>query len=87
MFVCFKDSIYLFLERGEGREKEREKNTNVWLPLEHPLLGTWPATQALALTGNQTSDPLVCRRALSPVSHTSQGRIQVLSLMSEYQFD
>ena len=24
-----KDFIYLFLERGEGREKEREKNINV----------------------------------------------------------
>ena len=25
--------IYLFLERGERREKERERNINVWLPL------------------------------------------------------
>ena len=48
----FKDFIYLFLERGEGREKERVKNINVWLSLMHPLLGTWPATQACALTGN-----------------------------------
>ena len=39
--VCFfkKDFIYLFLERGEGREKERERNINVWLPLTHPQLG------------------------------------------------
>ena len=29
-----------FLERGEGRERER--NTNVWLPLLHPLLGPGP---------------------------------------------
>ena len=28
-----KDFIYFLLERGEGREKEREKNINVWLPL------------------------------------------------------
>ena len=28
-----------------------------------PLLATWPATQACALTGNQTSDPLVHRLA------------------------
>ena len=34
---------------------------------------TWPATQACALTGNQTGDPLVRRPALSPLSHTSQG--------------
>ena len=37
---------------NEGREKEREKNINVWLPLTHPLLGAWPRTQACALTGN-----------------------------------
>ena len=38
-----------------------------------PLLGIWPATQARALTGNQTEHPLVPRQALNPVSHTSQG--------------
>ena len=68
-----KDFIYLFLERGEGREKERERNISVWLPLVHPLLGTCPATQACPLTGNRTSDPLVIRLALNPLSHTSQG--------------
>ena len=50
-------NIYFFKDfRGKEKEKERE---NVWLPLVHPVLGTWPATQACALTGNQTSDPLV----------------------------
>ena len=66
----FKDCIYLFLDRGEGREKEREKNIEVSLPLARPLQGTWPATQACALTGDRTS---VCRPALSPLSHTGQG--------------
>ena len=55
----FKDFIYLFLERGEGWETERKRNINVWLPLMCPLLGTWPTTQACALTGNRTGDPLV----------------------------
>ena len=32
----FKDCIYLFLERGEGREKEGRRNINVWLPFVHP---------------------------------------------------
>ena len=41
-----KDFIYLFLDRGEGREKEKEGNINVWLLLTRPLPGTWPATQA-----------------------------------------
>ena len=46
----------------------------MWLPLTHPQLGTWPATQAHALTGNRTSDPLVHRPALSPLSPTSQSK-------------
>ena len=69
----FFKRFYLFLDRGEGREKERERNINVWLPLVHPQLGTWPKTQAYALTGNRTGNPLVCRPELNPLSHTSQG--------------
>ena len=71
-----KDFIYLFLERVE----KREKNINVWLPLAHPPLGTWPTTQACTLTGNRTSDPLVHRSALNPLSHTSQGKLQTFLL-------
>ena len=48
MFFFFK-FIYLPLERGEEREKERETNINMWLPLACPLLGTWPETRARAL--------------------------------------
>ena len=47
---------------------------NVSLRVERPLLRTWPATQACALTGNWTSDPFVHSLALSPVNHTSQGK-------------
>ena len=58
----------------EGKEKERERNINVWLPLSHaPHLGPGPATQAGALTGNRTRDPLFRRPMLNPLSHTSQG--------------
>ena len=28
--------FYLFLDRREGKEKERERNINVWLPLVRP---------------------------------------------------
>ena len=38
-----KDFPCLFLQ-VEGGKKERERNISVWLPLMHPLLGTWPAT-------------------------------------------
>ena len=42
----FLDFIYLILDRGERREKERERNINVRLPLACPPLGTQLATQA-----------------------------------------
>ena len=45
------------------------------LPLELPLLDTWPATQACALSGNGAGDPLVPRPALNPLSYTNHGRI------------
>ena len=74
IFIFLKrDFIYLLLERE--KEEERERNINVWLPLTCPLLGTWPTTQACALTGNWTSDPLVHRPVLNPLSHT---RVPVL---------
>ena len=79
----FKDFTYLFLQRGEEKEKEKEKSINVWLPLACPILGTWPTTQACALTGNRTSDPLVYSPVLSPLSHTSQG-MNIISFMLEY---
>ena len=42
--------------------------------LSHALLqGIWPVTQARALAGNQTCDPLVCRPELNALSHNSQG--------------
>ena len=74
-----KDFVYLFLDRGEGRAKERERNINVWFPLMHLLLGTWPAIQACALTGNWTSNYLVHGPALNPLSHTSWGHSPFLN--------
>ena len=77
-FVLFNDFIYLILERGERREKERERNinlrdTSISCLSYAPKLGTWPATQACVLTGNWTSDLLVHKPVLNPLSHTSQG--------------
>ena len=39
-FSFFFKNIYLFLETGEGREKERERNIDTWSPLMCPQLGT-----------------------------------------------
>ena len=56
------------MEKNKDK-KERERNINVWLPLAHPQLGAWPATQACALTGNRTSNLSVP----GALNHTSQG--------------
>ena len=45
------------------------------LPLAHPKLGTWPAVQACALTGNRTGDVLFCGTIPSQLGHTGQGYV------------
>ena len=65
---------YLFIYLGTGREGEREREKHQCLVAFHTLpLGTWPATQACALTGNRTGNLLVCSLALNLLSHTSHG--------------
>ena len=68
--------LYLFREGKAGRKRGRE--TSMYGGLlhttpPHPPMGTWPATQACALTGNWTGDLLLHSPALSPLNHTSQG--------------
>ena len=75
IFMFFLNILFICLERGKGREKERERNISVWLPFTCPQLGTWPATQACSLTGTRTGYSLVRRLALTPLSHTSQGHV------------
>ena len=55
-----------------------ERNTDR-LPLTRPALGTWPATQACALTRNQTGKLSVHSLALNPLSHTSRGQRMILT--------
>ena len=78
-FGFFLKIFYTFiLVRGRERERERERNMSVWLPLVCSLLGTWPTTQACALTGNRTGNPMVRRLPLSPLSHSSPGPSMLL---------
>ena len=65
---------YQILYLSVFRERGRERNIHVWLPLMRPLLGTWPAAQARVLTGNRTSDPFLCSPTLNPLNHTNHGR-------------
>ena len=68
-----KDFIYLFIFRERRREGEREGGKQQCVVASLTLLGTWPATQACALTENWIHDHWFCRLALNPLSHTSQG--------------
>ena len=81
----FKKKIFIYFQTEEGTEKDRERNINVWWPLMRSVLGTRPATQACALTGNLIHDPLVLRLTLHPLSRASQGSI-VLFLLSFKSF-
>ena len=77
--------LFIFRERKGGRKRGRETSVcerNIhWL-----LLAYWPATCACALTGNQTSNLLVRRLALSPLSHTSQGKTAFLIYIKQLVF-
>ena len=70
--------LLIFRERGREGEREGEKHQCVVAP-QMPPAGDPPATQACASTGNRTSNPPVCRLALSPLSHTSWGYIRLHS--------
>ena len=72
IFIFFKLKILFIQREGKGRRK-RGRETSMCGCLLCPPLGTWPVTKACALTGDRTSNPLVCRLMLNPQSHTSQG--------------
>ena len=58
-----------------GRKGEREGEKHQCVIASHsPPTGDLPETQACALTGNPTSNPLVRRPALNPLNHSSQGK-------------
>ena len=67
--------LFVYLERGEGRNKERERKINVREKHRSimPQLRAWSTTQACTLTGNQTSYLLLPESTLNQQSHTGQG--------------
>ena len=67
----FKDFIYLFLVKGEGREKERERNISVWLPLPHHAQGHLACMQLRHVTWLGT-EPVTLQFAGQHSIHTNQ---------------
>ena len=65
IFFLLFNILFIYFLRGGGKEKERERHINMWLPSAYPLLGTW--------LGIKPATPWVCRPTLNPLSHTSQG--------------
>ena len=82
--------LFIFRERGREGERKGEKYQCVvasYTSTPPPTPGTWPTTQACALTGNQTGKPLVRRPALNPLSHTCQGTsLHFFTFESGYYF-
>ena len=71
-FIFFKDFIYLFLERGEGRKKERERNIDQ-LPLACAPTRDLACNQSCALIRNPTGEFHFARRHFNQLSHSGQG--------------
>ena len=70
--------INLFLERGEGKEKKRVRNMNVWLPLTHPLLGSLSHNPGMCPDWESNQQPFGLQAGTQPLSHPSQGLWSIL---------
>ena len=86
-FLSLQDSflkgfIYLFLERGERREKKKERNINVWLPLTHSCWGPGLQPRHGPILGNQT--PWFAGQHSIHSTNPSQGSFQCSLARSLY---
>ena len=84
LLLFLKKILFLF-ERGEEREKGRQRNTDV--REKHRLVASCmcpdqTATQARALTGNWTGKLSLCRVTATQVSHPSQGSASIRTQFS-----
>ena len=84
--------IYLFLEWGEGREKDRERNTSVWGCVKYTLISSPPTgdlvrNPGMCLDWESNRQPFDSQPALSPLNYTSQGSFFILyrAVLSPFQ--
>ena len=66
--------FYLFiLDRGEGKEKKRKSNINVWLPLTAPYWGPDQiCNPSMCPDWGVNQQPFGSQAAADPLSHTNQ---------------
>ena len=67
-FFLFKDFIYLFLEWGEGRER----NINVWMPPMSPN-GDLARNLGMSPDWELNGQPFGLQSKLNPLSYNRQG--------------
>ena len=74
-FVDFRERRREVEREGKNYQCERETLIDCLLHVHQPR--TKPATQACALTENQTRDLLVCRMMPNQLSHSSRGYLRI----------
>ena len=84
MSPAFSFVFFFFLREGKGRKKRGGETSMYGCLSRAPLLGTWPTTQARALTRNRTDDSSFHRLALSTLSHISQGYFVLFQRCFDY---
>ena len=81
----FLKRIYLFIFRHRGRGAKGEEKHQCVAASHAPPTGDPLTAQEGGLTGNSTNNPLLCRQAFNPVSHTSQGFFSFLKIVFQVQ--
>ena len=85
-FIFFKDFIYFFLERGEGREKNNNVQGKQRLAPSHMYVLTCPQNGVRTCPHprhtpwNQTGNPSVCWKTPNQLSYTNQHALKLLRI-------
>ena len=72
IYTFYENISFIYLFRERGRKEEREGKKPASAASLQPQLGTWPSTQAHALTGNRTRGLFVPRTLPTNEPHQSR---------------